>query len=207
MSCCCTKRLIAEAIICLADVLRDQSEAWRHECFPPPSRPIGFGEPENLAERKDNDMWLEQLRQNFLPLPPPVGRDADIVKGLFVVTQGEAVVLQEDVLYNLQSRVPNGPSSVFEIEKGAEYTISLQYADDDGNVGEVATATLTAVDTVAPDAPEGFSTTENLGEREVPDAPPPAEPPAEEPPVVEQPPAEPTPEPSPADEQTPPPAA
>lgn len=170
MSCC--KHATAEAIDRLTAALVAESRRWLLKVFPPPSRPLGFGSTEHKGERKVNEMFVEQYTQTFLPLPPAEGNNADITKGVFVVMIGESVVHSQDVAYDLITREPQGPSEMFEIPKGTEYTMSLSYVDDETppNVSSAVTATAIATDTSPPDAPAGFGGTSHVGEREVPDA-------------------------------------
>jgi hypothetical protein len=166
--CCCTKKLVADAITYLADVFRSESRLWRLEAFPPPSRPLGFGETKHVGERKVNDMILERFRKTFLPLPPAADQDADIAKGHIQLLVDDAVSAEADVAYDLTTREPLAPFE-FEVEKGKAYSLSLVYVDDDGNVGGALVESGVASDTTPPTTPVAFGATEHLGERETAD--------------------------------------
>lgn len=167
MGCC--KHAIAEAIDRLTATFQAESERWLRVSFPP-SKPTGFGSTKHVGSRKEIDMWFEQFTQTFLPLPPKEGHNADITKGIFKVVVGENVVHTQDVIYDLETREPRGPSEMFEVPKGSEYRMDLSYVDDDGQESGVVSATAIAQDTTPPDAPVGFGATSHVGEREVPDA-------------------------------------
>ena len=108
-------------------------------------------------------------QENLGDLPPAVGRDADIAKGVLIVQVDGAETDRHDVQYDLTTRVASG-SVPWKARKGGDVVLQLGYVDDDGNTSELFTLPFgIAADTIPPNVPvvPAIGTTRNTGEVDV----------------------------------------
>lgn len=151
-----------------------EAAAWRKAMFGGrPSKPKNAGTSRQVSERKENDMFVIDYLENFDPLPPAVGNDADITKGIWAVVNADGTVIAStDVEYDLDTRAAITADVPWTAPKGPNVTKKLYYLDDENppNVGKIAEVTVAVADLVGPNAPAGAGTTSGGVERFVPDA-------------------------------------
>lgn len=124
-----------------------------------------------IGERKDeeNDMWLLKYEAD-LPAIEDTPNNKD------VVSQRLTTVVDGINFGEVQDLPKDATTVTFEVPKGKSVQLRRKLVDDDGNEGpHVDSETFVAKDTVSPDAPGAFGEIRLLGEREVPDEPPPPE--------------------------------
>lgn len=155
---------IAEGLFAIAEALTPPRKRL--------SRPINAGTSTQIRERKENEMFVVDYSENFEPLPPAVGNDADIAKGIWSVSVDDTVVASADIEYDLDTRQPITRDVPWSGEKGKDAVKRLYYVDDEDppNVSSTATETLAIRDTIGPNQPTAAGASTQLGERFVPDA-------------------------------------
>jgi hypothetical protein len=91
---------------------------------------------------------------------PGVPAGTDVAKQVFVATANGVDVKNEEL-------EASAVSATFEVEQGANVSLSLVYVDDAGNRSAARTQDFVATDTIAPEAPGEFGAVTLISERTV----------------------------------------